>query len=190
MTEPTSMLDWRMRKILLKLECLSYGSTQAWNPSGGHSGEPDDRVMLQVLQPTSALHLVYRRRYESQLSDDGRLRVIEEAEKEWDHYRQRQDPPPEQKGSFDDWILEDFVGVPAQEVAIRRLTTASHVRKVRLRAGHDPEVGGAVLPMGQRLARDERQKRVKELRAKGLSQRQIAMHLQCDVATVNRDLAA
>lgn len=180
-------LDRRMRQVLLRLELLSHGSTQAWNSSGSHAGEPDDGVVALVCRGEPPPHEHWRAVYERQRSDEGRLAVLCSARAELRAWTRRAAPPASGK-SLVELLIEDGEGHDARAVAERFGVAPSYVRRCRVRAGRDSEdgrvLGGCALDAG------ERARRARELRARGLTLRQIALHLGCSLDTVRRDVGS
>ena len=189
-----SDLDREMRGLLARLEMLSHGSVQAWNASGGHSGEHDDKMVAIVARRVEeAPHVFYRRVYFA-AETKNRERIYEEAlgvYKAWVRTPlppQRDDDGEEKNVTLEGWILEDGKGWEPELVARRFNVDPAFVRRIRQRKQRNTETG---LPLdGTVVARDERAERAKELHAKGLTLRQIALHLGTDPTTVRRDLAA
>lgn len=171
-----------MASVLLRLEMLSHGSTQAWNASGGHSGEPDDRVLTLVLSADEPPHLRWRRIYRTAITIDGRLRIIDEAQQELRFWTRRTVPQVENTKSLVDLILEDGEGYEPAVVARRFGVDVAYVRRQRARAQRGTEDG-------RELHADEPADRVskaRELRGAGLSTRQIAVILDCHQTQVMR----
>lgn len=178
-----------MRAILMRLELLSFGSVQAWNPSGGRSGEPDDRFVSLVLRADEPPHLHYRARYDGAKSDGGRERVIDAAQAELESWSRRTAPVPAETRPLDKLILEDGAGWEAELVARRFGVDPAFVRRVRQRANLGSDDGCPVVPMdGMDIA--EKRRHAQELKARGLSQRQIGLHLGVDAKTVRKYLSA
>lgn len=171
-----------MRGILLRLELLSYGSTQAWNPSGGHSGEPDDRIITLVLVHDQPPHIHYRDQYAAQTTPADRAKVIEEARLELKHWTGHERPRIEGK-TLVELILEDGEGWEPQIVAQRFGVDAAFVRRKRMIAGYDTETGK---PSTKTTEPADRLERARDLRQRGMSTRQIALILGCHQTQVMR----
>ena len=167
-----------MAAILLRLELVSHGSTQAWNPSGGHSGEPDDRIVALI--GDAFPHVVWRERYEAQTDDLGRERVITDATQELESWTRRVAPRVEGR-PLRDLVVEDGEGFPAKIVAERFGVDVAYVRRWRNRAGRDTETGREAQSVAE-----NRPERARELRRQGLSTRQIATILACHQTQVMR----
>lgn len=180
-------LEPEMRTVLLQLELCAAGATQAWNASGGHSGEPDDRVVALVARGEEPIHLHFRRRFVGCHSDRSRQIVLDEATQELESLRKRQVPAAETTMSLEQMILEDLRSMSLAVVAAQHRVDQAFVRRVLARHGRAEE---ARQQLGQALVvvPAERVRRAAELRAKGLSLRQIAMHLGVSAMTVQRDL--
>ena len=162
--------DRRMRIILLSLELISHGSTQAWNPSGGQSGEPDDKTVNQVIAHDQPPHLQWKAIYAIQATDLGREAVITDAKKELDSWTRRVAPRITGK-TLEELILEDGEGWDPKIVAQRYGCDANFVRRKRLAAGRGTEDGKKLLPAPEPIDRAEK---ARELRARGASTRTIA----------------
>lgn len=177
-----------MRAILLRLELLSHGSTQAWNGSGGHSGEPDDRMVGLIGSTRLLPHIVWRRLYDQAASDERRADVIDAAGSELADWTRRSAPAPGTAKSLTDLIVEDGEGHDPRSVGQRFGVDAAFVRRIRHGAGLDTETGRKpepVVPTGNA----EKAERARELRARGLTLRQIALHLRIGVGNVHRILS-
>jgi hypothetical protein len=175
--------DQQMAAVLLRLELVSMGATQAWNPSGGQSGEPDDRVVSQVARHENPPHIRWRIIYERQATDAGREAVIADASKELEQWTRRVAPRIEGK-SLVELILEDGEGWEPKIVAQRYGVDAAFVRRKRMTDKRDTE-DGKKLPDRVEEALD-RMEKAKELRRQGLSTRQIAEILACHQTQVMR----
>lgn len=162
-----------MKAILLRLELVSHGATQAWNPSGGHSGEPDDRTVSLVLQHENPPHVRWRIIYDRQYTDAGREAVIKDAGRELESWTRRTAPQIDSK-SLVDLILEDGEGWEPKVVAQRYGVDVAFVRRKRMHAGRGTEDGKKLLPDTEP---EDRQGKARELRRNGLSTRQIALIL-------------
>lgn len=163
--------DHRMTAILLRLELLSHGGTQAWNPSGGQSGEPDDKMVGIVVGRPDFPHLAWRRRYDEQGDDVGRERIITEAEKELKAWTGQGERPKIEGASLVDLILEDGEGWEPKVVAQRYGVDEAFVRRKRMAAGRGTEDGKELLPNADPVDRTEK---ARELRRRGMSTRMIA----------------
>lgn len=166
-------LDHEMAAILLRLELVSHGTTQAWNPSGGHSGEPDDKIAAQAQRPEKPPHIRWWIIYHRQTTDAGRLEVITDARQELESWTRRTAPRIEGK-TLVELILEDGEGFEPQVVAQRYGVDVAFVRRKRMIADKDTETGRAAQPHDGSVARCEE---ARELRRRGMSSRQIALIL-------------
>lgn len=188
-----SPFDTEMREILFRLELVSNGSTQAWNSSGGQSGEPDDKVVTQAavahLLGEMPAHLAYRVRYERASTEGGRARIVTEAREELKALTRRIAPMPTDTKTLADVIIEESVGYEPRVVAQHYGVDPTYVRRTRMRAGRDPETGRVPRPVRQPDI-EQRRRRAQELRERGLTVRQIAMHLRVSPRTIQTDLAA
>lgn len=179
--------DREMRGLLGRLEMLSHGSTQAWNKSGGQSGEPDDRMVATVAKRVEeAPHVFYRRVYEAASSDESRRSIFREAEGLLNEWTCRTAPLIAESVPLADLVITDGAGHPAEYVAQHFNLDPAFVRRLRVRRERDPENGE--LPVIIDRPRDERIVKAKEMRDRGLSLKQIAMHLGTNAMSVKRDL--
>ena len=134
-------LDHQMHAILLRLELLSHGSTQAFNASGGGSGEPDDKMMtVVVLRHEGFAHLIYRERYEATYSEKSRRTIVEEAGAELAAWVKREKPPTTSI-TEEQIVVRDFAGWTAQDAAQARKLTPKMVRDIRRKANLGTEDG-------------------------------------------------
>lgn len=182
--------DQRMSEILLRLSLLPHGATQAWNPSGGHSGEPDDRAVSQAARPDPMTHAAFAQRYARVRTDPAREDVIRDAQHTLDLLSRTRDWMNLQDApciTDEQIILVDAVGWEPEAVAQHYRMLARHVRKIRQAAGVSTETGypleAVVLDIGEKRAR------ARELRARGLSIKQIAMILGIGVGSAHRYLS-
>lgn len=176
----TRHLDAQMRTVLLRLEMLSHGATQAWNPSGGHSGEPDDRVVTMVLRHDEPPHLKWKRIYRVTLGADAKEQVVKDAAKELEEWCKRPAAPAGSK-SFVEIMIEDGDGYEPQIVAQRYGVDIAYVRRQRARAGRDTETGRKLAPVDES---SDRPAKARELRRRGMSTRQIAFILSVSQSAV------
>jgi transposase len=172
-------LDVQMRTVLMRLELLSHGSTQAWNASGGHSGEPDDRTITMVLVGDEPPHLRYRRLYGTATTDEARIRIVTEAETELTSWLRRKELP-KTTISLVDLILEDGKGYEPDLVARRYGVDAAFVRRQRARKDLDTETGEKAAAVD----RSDKPAKARELRKLGMSTRQIAFMLDASQSAV------
>lgn len=175
--------DTRMGAILVRLELLSHGATQAWNPSGGQSGEPDDKTVAQVVSSENPPHIRWRIIYDRQVTDAGREAVITDAKAELESWSKRTAPQIAGK-SLVELILEDGEGWEPKIVAQRYGVDEGFVRRKRLNAGRGTEDGRKVLSEVAEVV--DRTEQARELRKQGLSTRQIAVVLGCHQTQVMR----
>lgn len=179
-------LDQQIRDVLAKLELISHGAVQAWNPSGGQSGEPDDKIIAQVLSIEPPPHVFFGRLYAQQHTDTGRAAVIRTATKEWETLTGRGEEKRERTEgkSLVDLIIEDGEGWDPQWVARRFCVAEAFVRRTRVRADRDPDLGKATQPArpGPSSGPDE----ACRLREAGMSTREIARQLAVSQTQVMR----
>jgi transposase-like protein len=175
-------LDRQMATVLLRFEMVSNGSCQAWNPSGGHSGEPDDKVVLLMLRHDEPPHLRWKRIYSRATSALQCVQIIESATQELEAWTRRVAPKVENTKSLVDLILEDGKGHEPDVVARRFGVDAAYVRRLRARAGIGIEDGRKIDLNGN----GDRPAKARQLRARGMSTRQIATILDAHQTQVMR----
>lgn len=176
--------DREMKAVLLRLEMLSHGSTQAWNASGGHSGEPDDRIVTILLRHEEPPHLVFRVRYDRQRNDDGRQIVISEAVEFVQSWVKRDRTATIETRTDRELILEDGEGKPVEWLAGHWNMAENQMRRLRRADGRDPETGLKVESL------DRVPDQAAQLSRQGLTQAQIAKRLNVSQPTVHRWLKA
>lgn len=172
-----------MAAVLLRLEMLSHGSCQAWNASGSHSGEPDDRIVVLTLCGDEPPHLRWRRIYLQATTTDRRIVIIRQAQDELESWTRRTAPRVENTKSLAELVIEDGKGYEPEAVARRFCISAAYVRRLRARAGHDMEDGRRLEPVDDTSAKPAK---AVELRRRGMSTRQIAMILDSHQTQVIR----
>jgi hypothetical protein len=173
-------LDNAMRRILARLELVSHGSVQAWNASGGHSGEPDDRIVALIARGTERYpHEHYREAYNLADTDKDRAMVLEQAAAELKSIIKRASAGNATL-SFDDLVIEDGQGYSVAMAAHHFNVSSAFIRRVRVRRGRDPEDGRQPVEVVDRAAR------ARELRAQGLSTREIALMVGTNLKQVWR----
>lgn len=178
-----------MRVILAKLELVSNGSVQAWNASGGHSGEPDDKVVEQIDRGTeNPPHIVFREWYEGEHTEEGRRSVIRAARKEYERitgrYEIRRERPKIEKTDLQilaERIVKEGEGWTAREVADTLHTTITTVRSARLAAERDIDFGREV-----DVVDPDMRVRIEQRIAAGFTERQIATIEKISKSTVRR----
>jgi hypothetical protein len=174
------MSDRAMRRILARLELVSHGSVQAWNASGGHSGEPDDRIVALIARGTERYpHELYREAYNLADTDKDRAMVLEQAAAELKSIIKRASAGNATL-SFDDLVIEDGQGYSVAMAAHHFNVSSAFIRRVRVRRGRDPEDGRQPVEVVDRAAR------ARELRAQGLSTREIALMVGTNLKQVWR----
>jgi DNA-binding CsgD family transcriptional regulator len=171
--------DARMALWLAKLALLSHGSTQAFNASGGQSGEPDDKMVTQVLRHDEPPHLTFHRRYAGARSDGAREQVIEAAGAAWDDWRRFDPDRKSESRSDDEFILEDGEGQTPERLAEHWNMLPRQIRNKRMQDGRDPETGYKITGDSSREAR------AAQLSRQGLTQAQIGVRLGISQQTVS-----
>lgn len=168
------------RQLLAELELISHGSTQSWNSSG--RGESSAAFPPGESAPP---HLHWRARF-TVAHPEALPALIEAARTDLKALRTRSNQAPASI-SVDLLVIEDGTGYSPEHVAHSYGLTPAHIRRIRERAGRSIETGQAP---DDRCTLDpiERAQRVRDLAAKGMTQKQIAMAVGCNQATVSRDL--
>jgi hypothetical protein len=105
--------------------------------------------------------------------------VLRAAQDELDRFKRRTAALGEDR-SLSELILEDGLGFEPEVVAHRFRVAGSYVRRLRGKYGRDPETGRVVDVVGGGAVR------ARELRAKGMSTRQIATVLSVHQTQVMR----
>lgn len=180
--EERERLDCCMRRMLIRLEVeISYGATANYN-AGSHS-HPDSKPPTGDNRPA---HDAFRERYNGQPDNVGRARVIEAAEVELASWR-RHTSTVEVEISVDQLVVQDGIGHDAEMVGQRYGLSASHVRRIRKRAGVRADDGTSADE--DKLPTAERRREVLRLREeKKLSVRQIAAILKVSTTLIDKDL--
>lgn len=179
-----------VRQVLVDLEMLSHGSTQAWNPTGRSTGE---HVLPHgELRPP---HVTFRLLYLEADTAEARALVVKAAQDELKHHRghevDRSHVVAETREEEDERILKDGEGFTPAEVALRFKCTVTRVRSVRRDHERTIEYGRPLdEPTKDRLSRSERRARAVAYKEQGMTLTQISQLLGCDKATVSRDLRA
>lgn len=172
------------RQVLAELELVSHGSTQAWNSSGQH-GESQAVLPHGESRPP---HLHWRAQFEAATPEQIPA-LVRQAREELDALTKSK--PTTASTDIDAVVIEDGEGWEPEPVGHRYGLTAAHVRRIRTRADRDPETGQVTTDAGTTsVTPAERRVRARELHAKGLTLRQIAMHLRVHHTTVLADLKA
>ena len=127
-----SELDLLMAAVLARLELTSTAQTQAWNASGGHSGEPDDRFVASIGR-LDAPHLRLRARYVDAWRASAKREILEDAVLELAQMLRRVAPMIDGK-PLAVAVIEDGEGWPAEVVGQRFAIAANFVRRIRGRA--------------------------------------------------------
>lgn len=173
-----------MAEVLHGLELLSFGSTQAWNASGGGSGEPDDKVVATILRREEPPHIAYRRRFNNAFSEHSREVVYKEAAAELKSWRKRETPADAKAWvSLDDLILKSDIGLSPEVIAARRGLDPNHVRRLRKKNNKGSEDGLTTVPGSEE---GDRVDAAAILKDQGFSQAEIARRLETSQPTVSR----
>jgi hypothetical protein len=201
-------LDRQMRGVLAQLATVSHVSAAGYQPSG-RSGATSSRDLSGGDLGADVFARRYgppfhepTKRWPGAQDNDHRAVVLRAARDELDHVRGRGSavtrPTGETAADRDHRIVhgyvdhrtgirENFEGWPPEDVAMNTGTTAARVRKIRLRAGRDPE-NGTELAVAAELPAAERRRRARELAAAGSTLTQISHQLGASRSTIERDL--
>ena len=194
-------LDTQMRQVLAELELTSTARTQAWNPSGSPSGEPDDRFVAEVaLQPKTVTHpdqpphLRYRALWADADGDERRRRLLRAAQNELDAIRGHDGRRQRVKPKAETEILEDRVLEIGEwldtEVARHLGCLPRQVREIRAENSRDPITGRRIPKVPAVPLPTGRAARAQALAEQGLTQEQIAERMGVSQPTVCRLLKA
>jgi hypothetical protein len=178
--------DQRIRQILAEMQLLMYGSTTAYNASGG--SDMKQRDFGRPPGDSNPLHDEYRDRYLRAMTDDARERVISDARAALEGQRRQKSRP---KGDLADQtlrerILEEGEGWPAVTVAQTLRCLERKVRQVRRDAGKDEDTGTEARPT---VTRDQQTiEHAQELFDRGMTFRQIEQVTGLSRSTLHRKL--
>lgn len=175
-------LEREMRQVLAEMEVwFQYGSTMNFAQSGGGgdggSGRPPGS--------SSPDHDYWRDRFDRAFNKGAVLDEARESLKAM-RYQKRVKVKPETEAELEARIVREGEGWGITDIANHCRCTEKMVRKARERAGVSLEDGKGIVR--RNLDREERQVEAQAMRKRGLTIRQIAQMLKCDVATVHRDL--
>lgn len=177
-------LERQIRQVLAELELISHGSTQSWNASGGHTGEPDDQVAMLAGHPDTPPHLYWRHRFAASTASQ-HAELLEHARAELDAYKRsnRIDPAYTDRELLEQRILNEGAGWTPDEVARVMRCPASHVRKVRVRDGRNADDGKRIalsdVPADQR-------DQARDLLTNGMTERQVQLITGLSKSTIRR----
>lgn len=185
-----------MRAAILALAMTSNGRTTAYNPSGGGGGATDwalvDDRGRGRLAVGDAPQLEYAARWDGAVDDVERQAIVEDAEQELERITKAPRAPATRWETGEELaarIIRDGAGFNRRDVAIAMRTSERTVAAARAAAGVDPELGQPIARVeDQHLSGDRRQRRVRELDARGVSAAGIARALGVSRSTVLRDL--
>jgi DNA-directed RNA polymerase specialized sigma24 family protein len=166
------------RQLLAEMSLLQYGRTQAFNPAGGHSDNPDPRPSGEA-HPLVDKWLDQWDRYPTR-------DTLDAARAELHAWKVRTAPAEGDGSSEDDWILRDGEGFSAEQVARKFNVTATRVRRVRVRNDRDAEYGKEVQALVPSASKEQR---VVLLTERGLSSREVAAQVDLHKTQVLRILA-
>lgn len=170
-------LESEMRQVLLSMQLLGSGRTQNFNAQPGRSENPDPR-------PSGEPNPIADE-WAAQWDRDPSERTLAAATAALRAWKVRDVPAVTDGTSEDDWILEKE-GFAAEQVARYFNTTASRVRRLRLKHDRSAEYGvetQALLPSASK------ETRVALLSERGLSSRQVADQVGLHKTQVLRILA-
>lgn len=179
-------VDRRFREVLLQLALCSNGRTTSWSPTNASTSAAGQTPRLGR---SDAPELELARAYDRATSDVERQALLDEAIATLDSIRHAPATAVagETKAERDARIVEHGEGLPASEVAIAMRCGVRDVWTARAANGRDPEFGRPCLNGGS-LTKRERQARVLELTAEGMTARNVARVLGVHYDTVRRDL--
>lgn len=169
-----------IRQVLAELELISHGTITNYNPSMSIGEKADPRPP----GGSGAEHIFWRHRYEQASTDDGRRKVIREAREELDKLR-RQEPSTRSAGETtlerNVRIVKEGEGFSARQVAIHFNCGERDVRKARMAAGREPELGKQVSSRPQ-----EKAEKARELIGQGVSTREASRILEVGQTQIMR----
>jgi DNA-binding CsgD family transcriptional regulator len=176
-------LDDRMKRALLALELTAQGKAYSYAPVTAHAA-PESMEPLGDADPP---HLLYARRYAGCRTDAQREQVIEEATAELQAIQHtRAKPATETPSQREGRIIREGEGWHSREVAVAHRMLEREVWAIRRRHLRDKDYGRVV--EDQKLSATDRVARVQQMKAEGMSARQIAFALRVDHKTVTSDL--
>lgn len=181
-----SELHQAIRQVLANLELTSNGSVQAWNASGGHSGEPDDKVVNLVIHPPIAPHHHYRFLFTQATSIDECEQLLTEAQAELASIRRRTSPNVAHltdREILDDRIINEGHGCSPADVALALFCTPRRVQQVRIRDGRNPLTGHKIVLDD---VSDDAREHVRTLIAQGMTERQVFQITGVKKTTIRR----
>jgi len=143
---------------------------------------------MEPLGDADPPHLLYARRYAGCRTDAQRSQVIEAAEDELDSilYVTKPTRPMETPSQREGRIIREGEGWHSREVAVAHRMLEREVWAIRRRHLRDKDYGRVV--EDQKLSATDRVARVQQMKAEGMSARQIAFALRVDHKTVTSDL--
>jgi hypothetical protein len=173
-----------MANVLAQLEVVSAGTIAGYSPvpkGGAHESSPPRSG--DAWPP----HERFAARYNDCSTDSERDRVIAAAEKELRNLRRSRPPAKtETKKERDGRIVIEGEGFSALEVAMKFRCGVRDVWSARHAAARDKDYGR---PLGVTVGSViERRQRVAEMKARGMTERQIALALGVSRPTVSKDL--
>jgi hypothetical protein len=171
--------------VMLQLLLCASGDTQSLGGTG--SGHPHSQPPAGAFTPGAGYPERDRlaARWSHAKSDAARRAVLEAAETELASW----------KGShvavdtlgFDELVIRDGEGYPAQMVGERFGIAEAHVRRIRYRAGRSAEDGSD--PQAANLPREKRRREARRMKdERGMTTRQIAVILGVSQPTIVDDL--
>lgn len=178
-----------MWAILTKLELTSNGATASFDADSGGGSARHHEANIPRLGRHDAPHLFYAIEYDRARDDQEREQVIERAEDELRAItHSRADRTKEEtRDQRDQRMVDDGEGFEAIEVARRFNCGVRDVHRARAAAGRDTQWGKAPVN-GRALTVEQRRARAREMEAKGMTGRQIALALKVSYSTVRDDL--
>jgi hypothetical protein len=178
----TDPMPRHFRQTLAELELVSHGTTTRYNPSGGTSDNDTGKPAGESRPP----HLHWQEKWHATPADK-RGRVEQDAADDLKALRGHNLTDPHQRASLTvDQRVLDAAGYAAEHVAQSLGLAANHVRRIRQRAGQDPETGHVAHPATRETLTETTETRVIELHAQGFTYRQISTVVSVSKSTVER----
>lgn len=167
------------RHLLARLELLSHGSTSGWNKSSPPS-DPDRSPRGEGFPPHEQFLIDW---YCAGDDETAQRRVVREAHETLEQWSRRVEPKkltPEPVHKRNEEILSKGEGWDAREVARVYRLSIREVVDIRNKAGRDPSTGKKPLQQPEPAAQ------AREMKARGMTVRQIAAYQDVPKSVVGR----
>jgi hypothetical protein len=164
----------RVRQLLAELATLPHGATQTFQATSRSRGTHiSGRPQGEATPPHEELEQAYR----DASSDRQRAAVVDRMRATLKHWRGqgRTAATVESKEKRDARIVSEGEGWEVQDVAVRFRCTPTAVRRARLAAGRTADLGRATAATRPPVEDRSQLERARELRANGMSFRQVEM---------------